>query len=185
MSNIILVSATPLEHGGIEEIDGIPIYQVGIGKTESAVNTTKLILEKQPELLINFGSCGSLKNHKTGELLEVGVVYNDFYANTLHSSLPFKLSTSGVKCFTTDTFYSNEENYHHSYEFRSKYCDIVDMELYGIAYASRVCKVGLKAYKWISDDGNSNDWEKFAKIGFEKFRQQLKSILSDHGSTNR
>ena len=56
MSNIILVSATPLEHGGVEEIDGIPVYQVGIGKTESAVNTTKLILEKQPELVINFGS---------------------------------------------------------------------------------------------------------------------------------
>ena len=33
MGKIILVSATPLEHGGLKEIHGLPIFQVGIGKT--------------------------------------------------------------------------------------------------------------------------------------------------------
>ena len=40
MSKIILVSATPLEHGGLKDINGVPIFQVGIGKTNAAMNMT-------------------------------------------------------------------------------------------------------------------------------------------------
>ena len=62
----ILVSATPIEHGGLKEVCGIPIYQVGIGKINSAMNMMNLIHEHKPELVINFGSCGNLKNNKIG-----------------------------------------------------------------------------------------------------------------------
>ncbi len=77
MSKTILVSATPLEHGGLTEINGYPIYQVGIGKINSAMNLTEILYEEKPELVINFGSCGNLKDHKVGEVMEVGTVYNN------------------------------------------------------------------------------------------------------------
>ena len=41
MSKTILVSATPIEHGGLIEINGLPIFQVGIGKINSAMNMAR------------------------------------------------------------------------------------------------------------------------------------------------
>ena len=43
MGKIILVSATPLEHGGLKDINGIPIFQVGIGKTNAASMMTEIL----------------------------------------------------------------------------------------------------------------------------------------------
>ena len=42
MSKTILVSPTPIEHGGLKEICDYPIYQVGIGKINS-MNMMNLI----------------------------------------------------------------------------------------------------------------------------------------------
>jgi adenosylhomocysteine nucleosidase len=173
MSNILLVSATKLEHHD-EELFGTPIHIVGIGKVEAAINTTNLINEYDPNIVINFGSCGNLKDHKPGEVLEVGTVYNDLYAGTLHSSLPFRLGGSDIKCFTTDTFYESNENYHHSYEFRKNNCDIVDMELYSIVYSCRVAKKIVHSFKWVSDNGDSTSWEENAALGYNNFKKLLK-----------
>ena len=56
MNNILLLSATDLEHGQ-SEIHGVPIHITGIGKINSAVNTTRLIQKYNPDIVINFGSC--------------------------------------------------------------------------------------------------------------------------------
>ena len=37
----------------------------------------KLIHEHKPEFVINFGSCGNLKNHKVGKVMKVGKVFNN------------------------------------------------------------------------------------------------------------
>ena len=58
MKKVLLVSATDLEHGQ-SEIHGVPIHIIGIGKVNAAVNTTRLIKEHNPDIVINFGSCGS------------------------------------------------------------------------------------------------------------------------------
>ena len=77
MSNTLLISATKLEHHE-DDIHGIPIHIVGVGKVESAINTTLLIQKYNPDIVINFGSCGSLSDYKVGEVLEVREVFNDF-----------------------------------------------------------------------------------------------------------
>ena len=82
MRNILLVSATKLEHHD-DNLFGIPIHIIGIGKVNAAVNTQILIEKYNPDIVINFGSVGSLKNFKVGEVLEVGTVYNDFYAGSI------------------------------------------------------------------------------------------------------
>lgn len=183
MSDILLVSATEVEHNQTE-IQGIPIHIVGIGKVEAAVNLNKLLEEHTPSVVINFGSCGNLKDHKVGQLLEVGTSYNDFYAGRLHSSLPFRLSSSSIKCFTTDTFFEKGENYHHSYLHRIKGCDIVDMELYSIVYTCKLKKIPVIAYKWISDDGTPEEWEKSASVGFNLFKTKFNSIIQPYGTSN-
>ena len=78
MGKIILVSATPLEHGGLTEINGVPIFHIGIGKINAASNLTEIIWNEEPDIVVNFGSCGNLKNYKVGAVLEVGQIINDF-----------------------------------------------------------------------------------------------------------
>ena len=76
-NKILLLSATDYEHD-CKDLFGIPIYITGIGKINAAINTTKLIHEHDPDIVINFGSCGNLKDYKIGEVLEVGTAVNDF-----------------------------------------------------------------------------------------------------------
>ena len=138
----ILVSTTPLEHGGLKKVCGYPIYQVGIGKINSAsMNMMKLIHEHKPEFVINFGSCGNLKNHKVGKVMKVGKVFNNIDVRpfaeygctpeTPHCEIKF--SDSEIKCFTTDQIYDNTRtDYAEKYLEMIDKCDIVDMECYSL-----------------------------------------------------
>jgi len=182
MSKTILVSATPLEHGGLKELKGIPIFQVGIGKINSAMNLTELILQEKPDFIINFGSCGNLKNHKVSEVIEVGIVYNNIDVRPFApygctpGNIPcgLKLSDSGISCFTTDQIYDNSRSdYAEKYLEMIDRCDIVDMECYSLAYVCKRYGVEFKSYKWVSDDGNVDSWEENAAIGFENFTKIL------------
>lgn len=190
MNRIILVSATPLEHGGLKDISSVPIFQTGIGKINSAMNLTEIILNEKPDLVVNFGSCGNLKNHKVGEIIEVGEVYNNIdvrpfaeYGCTPETpNCELKISDSGIKCFTTDQIYDNTRtDYAQKYLEMIDKCDIVDMESYSLAYVCKKYGVDFKSYKWVSDDGNIDSWEENAAIGFQNFREQfLQTYYSEY-----
>ena len=180
MNNTIFVSATPLERGGVNWIGDAPIFNVGIGKVNAAMNMVDLIHEHQPELVINFGSCGNLKDHKVGKVLEVGTVYNNIdvrpfaeYGCTPESPwCEIKLSESKIECFTTDQIYDNtRSDYAEKYLEMIKKCDIVDMECYSLAYVCKQFGIKFNSYKWVSDDGNIDTWEDNAAIGFKNFKE--------------
>ena len=182
MSNILLLSATPLEHGE-SKVGDIPIHITGIGKISAALRTTELIKEHRPLLVINFGSCGNLKNHKVGELLSVGTVYNDIDARPFgdYGQTPFTPlkeigldSKSDIKCFTTDIIYDrNRTDYPTTYKSMIDECDVVDMELYAIGYVCKYYSKPLLSYKWVSDDGETDKWEENAMKGFEEFKKEI------------
>ena len=182
MGKIILVSATPLEHGGLKDLNGVPIFQVGIGKTNAAMNMTEIILKEKPDLVVNFGSCGNLQNYKVGEVIEVDEVYNNIdvrpfaeYGCTPENNIcEIKLSDSGIKCFSTDQIYDNTRvDYAQKYIEMIGNCDIVDMECYSLAYVCKKYDVLFESYKWVSDDGNVDTWEENAAIGFQNFREHF------------
>ena len=182
MGKIILVSATPLEHGGRTDLNGVPIFQVGIGKTNAASRMTEILLTESPDLVVNFGSCGNLKNHKVGEIIEVGTTYNNIdvrpfaeYGCTPENNVcEIKLSDSGIKCFSTDQIYDNTRtDYAQKYLDMINECDIVDMECYSLAYVCQQRGIPFKSYKWVSDDGNIDTWEENAAVGFQKFHEHF------------
>jgi len=180
MHNILLVSATKLEHHD-EELFGIPIHIIGVGKVEAALNTKKIIENHKlahgggkPSRVINFGSCGNLKNHKRGEVLEIGTVYDDFYGCVVPEHDPIEITDSPYKLFTTDTFYDTSEVYSKSYEENIKKCDVVDMEGYSIAKVCQNEKISLSLYKWVSDDGSTEDWQTNAAAGYNNFKKLFK-----------
>tara|TARA_B100000780_G_C20975869_1_gene389781 strand:+ start:285 stop:839 length:555 start_codon:yes stop_codon:yes gene_type:complete len=180
LSKIILVSATPLEHGGLKELNGIPIFHIGIGKINAASNLTEILWNEEPDVVINFGSCGNLKNHKIGEVLEVSTVANDMDTAGLSKIPIIKLSGEGVKCFTTDTIYDgSHERYTDSYNKSVKKCDIVDMECYALASVCEQRNIPFHSYKWVSDDGTPSHWVENCKAGFENFKTIFNNIIKD------
>lgn len=179
MIDILLVSATELEHG-VDSLGGVPIYIVGVGKISSAINTTKLVEKYNPKLVINFGSCGNLQQFEVGDLIEVGNVFNDIDTRpfTEYGKTPFsnwgsiQISNSPVSCFSSDYFYDvSQQKYSEMYMKMVKDCDVIDMELYSIAQVCKTYNIPLKSFKWVSDNGDGNDWQVNAKIGFEKFQK--------------
>ena len=113
MSKYLFLSATELEHQELE-IFGSEIHIIGVGKINAAMNTTRLIEKYNPSHVINFGSCGNLQNHKIGEVLTVGKVYNNIDVRPLlNMDTPLFMDwvsitlqgKSDIKCFSTDQFY--------------------------------------------------------------------------------
>ena len=188
MVKILLLSATSIEHNE-KAIFSYPIHIIGLGKISAAQRTTELILKHDPDLVINFGSCGNLKSNKIGEILEVGTVYNNIDARPLapYGTTPFenigniKINPeSHIKCFSTDQFYhKNDKSYRNEYLNMIEKCDIVDMELYSIAWVCMKLNKKLASFKWISDDGESSDWKENAALGFEAFKIRFKEKYVD------
>jgi len=176
MSNILLVSATKLEHHD-EEIAGFPIHIIGVGKVEAALNMAELIRRYKPSYVINFGSCGNLKNHKVGEILEISEVHDDFYGCVVPEHLPILLKPIGYKLFTTDTFYDKGKTYSEHYNKMVQECDVVDMEGYSIAKVCMEANVSVSLFKWVSDDGSSKDWQANAAAGYTNFKKEIELWL--------
>ena len=175
-NKILLLSATDYEHD-CKDLFGIPIHITGIGKINAAINTTKLIYEHDPDIVINFGSCGNLKDYKIGEVLEVGTVINDLDTLGFYNQVSNILNKdSDIKCLTTDHMYdSSHDDYVESYMEKIDECDIIDMELFSIAESCRIADKFLYSYKWVSDDGSNDEWLENAKAGFNNFKQIFKS----------
>jgi len=181
---VLLISATKLEHDK-ESIYGLPVHIIGIGKISSCFHTSILLEKYNPDLVINFGSCGDLNGNPVGSLIEVGKVHNDIDSHDLdiYGKTPFTdigvidfNPKSKIECFTTDYFYNKKSynSYSKNYKRMIEKCDIVDMELYSIAFCCKKMNVKLISIKWISDDGNSINWKRNNDIGFLKFKKLLK-----------
>ena len=174
MRNILLVSATKLEHHD-DEINGYPIHIIGVGKVAAATNTLKLINQYKPEVVINFGSCGNLKGYDVGQILEIGEVYDDFYGCVVPEHEPISVLPRGrasqYKLFTTDTFYDKDAVYSNHYTDMIRKCDVVDMEGYSIAKVCLSENISVSLYKWVSDNGDSSSWLANASKGYNNFKK--------------
>ena len=176
MKKILLLSATKLEHHD-DDLYGIPIHIIGVGKVDAALNTYKLIKKYSPDHVINFGSCGDLKSHRAGEVFEIGSIYDDFYGCVVPEHDPIEISNSPHKLFTTDTFYDKFATYSNAYHQNVNRCDFVDMEGYSIAKVCKAENISLSLYKWVSDDGSPRDWRENAANGYNNFKQVFKEWL--------
>jgi adenosylhomocysteine nucleosidase len=179
--NRIYIVALPIEVNYQTKINGDTIYFSGVGKINAAILATKVCLLK-PDEIINLGSCGSLFL-PPGEIIEVGKVYQDIDGASLceYGVTPFEndkeiiLNNSPFTCFTTDYFVdmSQKQKYSKNYLDMIQKVNIFDMECFAIAKACSRFNIPFRAIKWISDNGDGDDWEKNCKVNFEKVKKLL------------
>lgn len=185
---ILYTCALPEESNWEEKIGDDKIIWTGIGKIAAGYKTALAISEHKPDLVCNFGGCGSFK-YDPGKILCVDSVYNgdmdaepispysitpfDIDGGQLHLLHKEELSEPRVTCFTSETFITKDKLKHFSTNKLNllNECDIFEMELYSIV---RVCKelgVPVVSYKWVSDNADANDWTINYKIGYNLFKE--------------
>jgi len=164
--------------------NGVNVYYTGVGKVNAAIKATEILnaykfggWRAEDAIVLNYGSAGSNTIPK-GTLADCRYfIQNDMntpfctnhgtpfdeliYPELKEPTLEFG---SGYVCRTQDRFEDNPVG-------------IFDMEAYAIA---KVCKINgfdFTAYKYISDGGDSAEWEanhaKGAKLFIERLNQML------------
>ena len=181
MSNILIVSALSKEipnrwEGGLENHS---ILYTGVGKVNATYNLTKILnsFSDEYDLVINYGTAGSKVYNGLVDCTKF--IQRDMDATPLgfdKGETPFEPEPSMVDfshiknpigknltCYTGDTFETNI----------SQYDDVVDMEAYAIAKVCYIYGIDFVSFKYISDDGNPDDWKNFIAEGSEEFKKVL------------
>lgn len=176
--NAILLVALP------EELDSklvnIPVVYTGVGLTNAAMMAYDGIIKYKPDVVINYGSAGALKEH-TGLLTVAAVCQRDANCEPLRERgfmlgeniLYYQSGQSGIRCGSGNNFVTDPD------QWTRDHCDVVDMELWAIAKVCDRLKTPWISKKWISDKADSDaghTWEDALAAGEEKFIEWFKNI---------
>ena len=185
---ILLVYAIPEEKIEVNIPNAEVIYvETGIGKVNAAMHTMRAICEYHPDVVINFGSAGTL-NHKVGDI----IVCNRFVDRDLRnvildgviSEIEFDrdainrvfLSEHLMEhakligtCNTGDSFITQGSDIEG---------DVIDMESYAVADVCREMGIPFVAVKYVTDIvGQNSSQEWFAKL--KDAREGLTKFFND------
>jgi adenosylhomocysteine nucleosidase len=161
---------------------GVKVVYTGVGKINAAMKVTEELYEYHPSdtIVINFGSAGStlpkLQMYKCSKFTQADMDAEPFAPKT---ETPFDpngkqivFRQNGYECYTQDRFETNpKEGF------------IYDMEAYSIAKVCRHFGFDFHCYKFVSDDGNVDDWETNHNKGIQLFLEELKTLPSPDGGT--
>lgn len=195
---IILFVALESEFKQRDCPDGVELYYTGVGKVNAAIKATHELsytifrqtyaemlsgIRKKRTIVVNYGSAGSsdlpvgtfleIKDFHQGDMdvseigFDKGVTpFDDLIYTDIRTIISFNPSNgAGTPCTTVDTFNS-----------KTPY-KVVDMEAYSIAKVCKVYGFNFVSYKFISDNGNPDDWAKNLEIGKTKFLVQLNRLI--------
>ena len=179
MSRILIVSALRQE---LSDIDNV-LY-TGVGKVNATYKLTNVLTKvygkDRFDLVINYGTAAS-KTY-SGLVDCTKFIQRDMDATPMGLKIgetpfedePSMIDFSHIKnpigknltCYTGDSFVTDIQ-----------YMDVVDMEAYALAKTCRNFGIDFVSYKYISDDGNADDWEKNCGKGINEFKKLLNEIL--------
>jgi adenosylhomocysteine nucleosidase len=150
-----------------EELDSkrinAPVVYTGVGLTNATMMAYDAILNYSPNKIINYGSAGSLKDYK-GLYSVAAVCQRDANCEPLRERgfmlgeniLYYQSGQTGIRCGSGNNFVTNPD------QWTKDHCDIVDMELWGIAKVCDKFNMPWISMKYISDNANEdsgNTWE--------------------------
>ena len=178
--NVILFVALPSELPKELVPNGIDVVYTGVGKVNAAIKATETLKELSPleTIVINYGSAGAGEGmfnqlFMCKKFIQKDIDVRPFAKKTI---TPFddvvypKLSNGdelsfgdGDYCHTQDKFDKNPQG-------------ICDMEAYSIAKVCKIYGFDFTAYKYISDNGNPDDWSENHNKGIQQFLEILNSI---------
>lgn len=175
----IIVAALEQEtaNAGLEQY--APVVYTGVGKVNAAINLYDAILKYQPDLVINYGTAGSV-NGKTGLYHIDTFIQFDMDTRPLGTPrgvTPFSEEqlpeANGIVLGTGDSFMVDTDR---QLEGLTIPIDLVDMEGYALNKVCDHLNVAFDCYKNVSDSANSDadeDWSNNVSNGVTLFKEML------------
>lgn len=186
---ILMVHAMDEEKGNIE-LPGHELYfcQTGFGKVKAGLAAFAAILDTKPDLVLNFGSSGSI-NHEIGEIFICsrfvdrdlkkvaipGIISELDFSQELENASLFRNHINTYSVNTGDSFVLNPED-------AGDDSDVIDMEAFAIASACKKTNLPFISVKYVSDVVGKNSVKAWidklydTKIELEKFIGNLSII---------
>ena len=175
----IIVAALEVETPKLDRF--APVVHTGVGKLNAAIQLYEAILFHKPDLVINYGTAGSV-SQKTGLLKIDSFVQRDMDVRGLgvpRGITPFtdeQLPTkSGIVLASGDSFVTDSKLHLEGLDIP---VDLIDMEAYAL---NKVCEhhdTQFDCYKYVTDstDGDaSSDWVENVAKGAELFIDVLET----------
>lgn len=182
--NAVIIVALPMEFDVFDFDLKIPIIFSGVGKLNAAYATTEAIRLHKPEIVINLGTAGAVSK-SPGELLEINaVIQRDMDARPLspRGEIPFQEGFHSLeskfgnfKCGTGDSFVTEVDPW-----FIEAGIEVIDMELYAIAYVCQKNSIPWRSVKYITDKIGSNsgdEWLGHLKLASDALHSYLPKLL--------
>lgn len=156
------------------------VFEIGVGKVNAAINTTKLIAEHKPKRIFNFGTAGGITvgtgiyrinrvHQHDVNLMAIG----HHPGQHLHDNMSFiTLPGNGKICASGDLFVTDTSRLRIA-------CDIIEMEAYSIAKAAITMGVEVEIHKFITDLADENaggDWKKHVASGEMLYQHVLNQL---------
>jgi len=181
MSNILIVSALTEETQN--QLSDYDVLYTGVGKVNATYELTRTLFDERCNynLVINYGTAAS-KVYK-GLVDCTRFIQRDMDATPLGFKIgetPFEEESSMIDfshlknpigknlcCYTGDSFATD----------LTPYDDVVDMEAYALAKTCRNLDIDFVSYKYISDDGNADDWKENCSKGIKEFKKVLDILI--------
>jgi len=182
--NLLIVTALPSELDGARAPKGARMIYTGIGKIKTAVATGEAIASSRPDLIINYGTAGKINKSINGLVSVSHVLQRDMSTvplaprgvTPLSSDAPvLKSGVAGVTCGTGDSFVTAADPW-----LVENGVDIVDMELFAMAFVCERHGVTWRSFKFITDDANdfaADHWTANVMNGEELFWAALEETL--------
>ena len=162
------------------------IAYTGVGKVNAAITIEREIAAQKPQVIINFGTAGSLSPNHQG-IVEVSQFYQrDMDVRGLGFALgqtpfegdaPIDFGRPGLSCGTGDQSVTAPPELS---------TDLVDMEAYALAKSARDHQIDFYCFKYISDqadDAATTSWQDNVQKGAGLFVEMLTKMQSSGGDT--
>jgi adenosylhomocysteine nucleosidase len=183
MTKILICVALQSEFASSLLPNDFPIVYTGVGKINAALSTHHAIQIHKPKLIINYGTAGKISQRCHGLVNVNRVIQRDMNAEPLAprgitplSSGPheFVRADEGFTCATGDSFVTAVDPW-----LTSHNVDVVDMELFAIAFAAYLNAIPWRAYKYITDEADDNaadHWQERVNHGADLFIDELRQL---------
>lgn len=181
----IIVAALADETPGLEKF--APVVHTGVGKVNAAIELFAAISHWRPELIINYGTAGSLSG-LTGLQRVDTILQHDMDVRPLgfqRGVTPFGTQYTlpdpiGVVLASGDQFIHSPADQLQGIDIE---IDLVDMEAYALAAVASYHDLPFHCYKYVSDSGDENsveDWQ----ANVAKGANLIKEVLEAHYGTS-
>lgn len=158
----IIIAALELETPGLQQF--APVIYTGVGKVNAAIKMYEAILSYQPELVINYGTAGTVSG--SHGLLKVDTfVQWDIDVRGLgipRGVTPYSggrlPDANGIVLASGDTFVTDSTKQLEGLEIP---VDLIDMEAYALHKTCEHHQIPFLCYKYVTDSTDENastDW---------------------------